>query len=187
MSLSLETILMLLTQYGYVFLFLIAVIEGPIITVLGGFLAAQGVFNVYSVFLVVFLGDLAGDAIYYFLGKMGTKFKSWIPIKGLTDERIDAIKEQFHQHLGKTLFFAKYTQTGFLALPAAGALDIPFAKFIWYNALSTIPKSVLLVALGYFFGYAYARINTDLKIVSAAIVVLVGLGTAYYVYVHRKK
>jgi membrane protein DedA with SNARE-associated domain len=56
-----DDVVRLLEQYGYVFLFLIAVGEGPIITIVGAFLASQGYFNVFAVYAVIASGDLTGD------------------------------------------------------------------------------------------------------------------------------
>src|SRR5258708_12893626 len=68
MFFSFTKILELLVHYRYFVLFPISIVEGPIVTVLGGFLASMGQLSVLWVFVVVVLGDLVGDSLYYFLG-----------------------------------------------------------------------------------------------------------------------
>ena len=58
-------------SYGYWALFLIAVAEGPIITVIAGFLASRGLLDVALVFAVAFLADLRRDLLLYAIGRSG--------------------------------------------------------------------------------------------------------------------
>jgi len=55
----------LLLTYKYLILIPLAVVEGPIITVIAGFLITLGYMNIFLVYLIVIAGDLAGD--YFFL------------------------------------------------------------------------------------------------------------------------
>lgn len=156
-----DTVVTLLHQYGYLFLFLIAVAEGPIITIIGSFLASQGFFNVFIVAGIVAAGDLIGDVMYYGIGRLGrvgalAGVRRWL---GMTTDHFDRLEKYVEIHGAKILFFAKFTQTGFLILPASGAAQMPVGKFLWYNVLGTIPKTIGLVLFGYFFGYAYNRID----------------------------
>ena len=77
----------------------------------------------------------------------------------MTDDHVVRLENYIQQHGAKMLFLAKFTQAGFLVLPASGAARMPVARFIWYNVLGTLPKSFVLLLVGYFFGYAYNRIN----------------------------
>jgi membrane protein DedA with SNARE-associated domain len=182
-----HTIIHLLEQYGYFILFLGAFVEGPIITVIGAFLANQGYFNVFSVFVTVSAGDLTGDLFYYGIGRLGRteRFAGLRRVFRMSGESFLRIKEYIDQHGLKILLVAKYTQTGFLALPACGASHMPIGKFLWYNALGTIPKSIILIVVGYFFGYAYTRIDgyfAKASFVILAIVCMVGASMLLHRY-----
>ena len=106
-------------------------------------------------------GDLTGDLLYYAIGRFGrTKLLGgFLNSLGMTGEHFLRLEDYVQQHGTKMLFLAKFTQAGFLVLPASGAGRMPLAKFVWYNVLGTLPKSLVLLLLGYFFGYAYNRIN----------------------------
>ena len=112
---SLAATLPLLIKYGYALLFLGAVIEGPIITILGAFLASQGSFNIFFVFLAVVIGDLAGDALYYAIGYFSSRFPKLLKFLGLTDERLKPVEDYYKEHGAKAMFFAKFTPDWFLS------------------------------------------------------------------------
>ena len=179
--LRLDTIVQLLEHYGYVFLFIIAVIEGPIVTIIGAFLAGLGYFNIFAVYVVVSVGDLSGDVLYYAVGRLGRigAFAGLRRALGMTGERFARMEPYIARHGGKILLFAKYTQTGFMALPASGAARMPMGKFLWYNTLGTIPKSLVLVIVGFFFGYAYVRIDGYFAKASMVMVAIVCIASAY--------
>ena len=62
---SLSQLFVLLTQHRYILLFPITVAEGPIITVIAGYLSHLGFFDWFVTYIIVVTGDLTGDIIYY--------------------------------------------------------------------------------------------------------------------------
>ncbi len=78
-------------------LFPISIIEGPIVSIMGGFLASQKYFNIYAVIGVVVAGDVVGDMLYYALGKYGGqkllhRFGKYL---ALTPERVKLLRNRF--------------------------------------------------------------------------------------------
>lgn len=150
------------TQYQYLFLFPAAVLEGPIVTIIAGFLSSLGYINFLLAYAVIVIGDLTGDSIYYALGYWGekkfvTKFSHYI---GVTSERLDKLKNHFKNHTRKTIFLGKLAHgIGSAILVAAGMAKISFREFLFYNFISTIPKSLILLLAGFYFGEAYGRIE----------------------------
>lgn len=154
----------LLGYYGYPALFFAVLVEGPSATIIGAFIASQGFLDVYVVYVIAVIGDLMGDLAYYSVGRFGRRgIRTGVwRMLGITEERLLPVAQHFERHGAKILIFAKYTQTGIIILPASGAARMPVARFLWFNALGTLPKAFGLVIVGYFFGYAYNRINDDL-------------------------
>jgi membrane protein DedA with SNARE-associated domain len=71
--------------------------------------------------------------------------------------------------------FGKLTHSaGFAVLLAAGAAHVPIRRFLAYNLLGTLAKSLVLVLLGYWFGKLYASLQGDLQIAGMVGFVLVG-------------
>jgi membrane protein DedA with SNARE-associated domain len=162
MFFSFPQILALLQTYKYLVLFPIAVIEGPIITIIAGFLVAHGYLGFLLTYILLIIADVAGDALYYAIGYFGNIgiIERWGRLFGVTPERIRKIEEHFAKHSGTTLVFGKFSHvTGAPILIAAGIAKMPLPQFLFINFLSTIPKSFALLLVGYYFGYAYQKIN----------------------------
>lgn len=167
----------ILATYGYGALFLVSVLEGPIVTVIAGFLASQGLLDPVLVFAVAVLGDLVGDVILYGLGLSGHTTLSLTRRPVRRDGRIDGLCRRLRAHPGKALLFGKLTHgAGFLFLLAAGAARVRPSTFLWYNLLGSLPKTAAFLVLGYVLGAAYARIGSYLGVASLAVFLLVCVG-----------
>lgn len=143
-----------LADHGLLIVGLLALIEGPIVTVVAAWLAAQGHFVLWQLTLVVIIADLLGDIGFYAFGR-SSLFRRW---RG--SGRLDGMIQHFEERGGRTLVLGKVTHSvGFAVLIAAGAARMRFIPFLWYNTLATVPKSLLFIALGYFFGEAHGRID----------------------------
>ena len=159
---SLGKIFLLLIQYKYAVFFPIMVVEGPIVTVIAGFLASLGYFNLFVLYAVSVAGDLTGDVIYYILGRWGGRrfIDKWGGYLKINFASIERFEKLFHRHAGKTLLLGKATHLiGGGILAAAGAAKFSFSRFLFFNTLATLPKSLILVMLGYYFGREYEKIN----------------------------
>jgi membrane protein DedA with SNARE-associated domain len=184
---SLDAIAILMQHYGYWFLFPIAVVEGPIITVIAALLAAEGYLNVFAVFGIVVLGDMVGDLCYYAPGRWGKKYiLRWGHYVGVRAEQLNALEERYRSRGGRTILFGKWTHSaGFLFLIAAGAAEMPIVPFLWYNLIGTLPKSLLFTLIGYFVGYQYNTLNSYLERGSLVIFILLCF-VGYYVYMRTR-
>lgn len=173
-------------HYGYAALLPIMVIEGPIITVLAGFFSSLGYLNIFWVYGVVVVGDLIGDALWYGLGRFGrlSKLERWGRYVGITRQRVERLEKHFHEHSGKTLVLGKLSHgVGAAFLFAAGVARMPFRRYLWFNFLATLPKSLLLLLVGFYFGQAVAKINSYLDFI-AALSISVGLLFAFLLFLH---
>ena len=185
MTLPLEHIVVLLTTYKYWIFFPIAVLEGPIITVLAGFLVSLGYFNVSIVFVLAMIGDLVGDALYYALGHWGGRrfIDRWGRYIGVTKERVQAMEQRFLRYDWKILLVGKAQPIGPAILFSAGLVRMPFGRFLFYNCIATAPKIALLETVGFYFGRGYATVNTYLDyagVVTFGIAIV--LLTAYWFF-----
>jgi len=158
-QLSLIRLITLLSQYGYEVLFPIAVFEGPAATMLAGALVATGQLNGYTTFAVLIVADLVGDAAYYALGRWGhSRIIEQIGRRlGLTQDRLQPLEERFRKHDWKLLLVGKTQALGSLVLYFAGAIRMPFIRFMAWNLLATVPKTALFELVGYFLGQTILR------------------------------
>lgn len=151
-----------LLVYKYILLFPVAVIEGPIISIIAGFFTSQGHLDFFTTLCILVVADMVGDTLYYCIGYFGRHklLNRWGHYIGLNPGRLEYLEKHFHHHSGKTLLIGKITQVaGGGILVAAGAAKMPYGKFMFFNVVATIPKSLALLVVGYYFGEAYAEID----------------------------
>jgi len=150
------------STYGYLAVFFLSLLEGPIVTVYAALLAAQGLLSLPLVYLSVVAGDLAGDLLFYAIGRHGLGHRYWprrFRSRGFL-RRLAVLRGKLRDHAGAALLFGKLTQAfGFGILLAAGAARIRLGAFLIYNLLGTLPKSAALMAVGYFFGRYYGTLS----------------------------
>ncbi|MFA6027576.1 MAG: DedA family protein [Patescibacteria group bacterium] len=162
MFLSLDQIFNIIVEYRYLLFFPAAVVEGPIVTIIAGFLVGQDMMNFAIVYVIAVAGDVAGDVLHYAIGRWGRQslIDKWGKYFGITTARIKSFDKHFKNHSGKTLLLGKLAHgVGGVILAAAGASKVPLKKFIFYNTIGSIPKSLLLILIGFYFGQAFYRIN----------------------------
>lgn len=186
---GLETIAALLAKYGLALVAPVAVIEGPIVTVIASWLASTGRFDLWSVIVIVILADLLGDFIAYSLGRWGLAKlpEGWRRRLGLRPARLRLMAGHFAHKGGRTLLIGKITHSmGFPVLVAAGTARMKIAQFLWFNLLGTIPKSLFFVAVGYGFGAAYTRIDDWIGRISLVLLALILVALGSWLFLRRK-
>lgn len=159
----------------YLIVLLATTIEGPIATIVAGFLAAQGLVNVFIIVIIAIIGDVLGDIIHYSLGRWGMRsiVNRWGKYIGVTQQKIAQLEKYFVNHSGKTLLLGKLAHgIGGLFLIAAGASRMPISKFIFFNTLGSTPKTTILVIIGYYFGSAITKINNFFDLLAIIIIVI---------------
>jgi len=181
-------LLPLIAQYGMWILTPLAVIEGPIVTVIAAYLASLSLLNLWLVVPCVILADIVGDGILYWVGRsaLGRLSPTWRQRLGLSQQRLFALTRGYHRNGAKILIAAKLTHAaGFAALTAAGAAHMPFDRFILINALTSIPKSLFFIAIGYLFGNAYQAVDGWMSL-EALLLAPVLLAILAFVYFRRR-
>jgi membrane-associated protein len=184
MFFSLQHIFQLLLQYKYLVIFPFAVFEGPIITIISGFLVSIGVLNFWVAFTVVAAGDLFADNLYYAMGRFGREkfLDRFGHFFGLNPQRVERMELHFQNHPWKIFTFGKFAHgTGSIILTAAGLSRVPYLKFISYNIPTTFLNSFILLMIGFYFGHAYQRIDTYLGYYTIGILLLVIVGYFYFI------
>lgn len=165
MFFTFANLIALLTSYKYFLLFPLAVIEGPIVTVLAAFLASLGYMDIWVVYALIVFSDVVGDLLYYSMGRWGGKnfLQRWGKYLGVEMRHLERLKTHFKDHSRKTLILGKLTHVfGVVVLTAAGVAEVPVGRFVLYSLLPTLPKSLFFLWLGFYFGQEYSQINSYL-------------------------
>lgn len=178
-----------MSTYGLWVLTPLAVLEGPIVTVIAGYLASLSILSLWQIVPCVVVADILGDSLLYLLGRLalGGLGPTWRDRLGLSPRRLYSLMRGFRRNGTRILVAAKLTHAaGFAALTAAGAARMPFADFLVANTIAGIPKCLFFVALGYLFGSAYETIASWLS-GEAALLLAICVGLGAFVYVRRRR
>ncbi len=174
--LDVRIILSLIDAYGYPILYVISTIEGPTITAFSGFLVAASLMSLVPTFLVLFAGDLTGDTLYYSAGRFGgrrllARFGHRVT---LTEERIEYYASRFRIHDWLLLIVAKTQPLGTAIHFSAGMAKHSYLRFIFINAVISVPKTLVLMGIGYFLGETILNAEefSRVSLISAALVLV---------------
>jgi membrane protein DedA with SNARE-associated domain len=160
-----QSLISVMTSYGYVAVFPLSFLLGPIIVVVAGLMVSMGYFNPVVMFFALLAGDLAGDTLCYGIGYWGGRAfaKRWGGYVGISEEKIETAGREFTAYGWQILLFGK-TQvtglpTGLALLVAAGVFEMPYWIFLWWNAVGSVVKIILLEALGIYFGRSFVSVS----------------------------
>jgi membrane protein DedA with SNARE-associated domain len=180
-----EKIISLVISYKYFILFPIACVEGPIFSLLIGYLVCIGYLDFIPSYAILILGDLIPDITYYYIGRYGNK-KRLIEKYGrrfnFLNRNFKFVEKFWNEHGGKTMFLSKLAyglSTPFLI--SAGLVNMPLKKFISYAFPVTIFQYAVFLTAGYYLGQSYKLASLYIKdagIIFAVILVLFIIGYA---------
>ena len=154
-------------RYGVWVLVPLAVLEGPVISLLTGWLIALGMIPAPLAFVIILLGDVAGDVLLYAIGRGSLQ---WLGRRLPTRlrpsrRRMAGLIRKVRRNDARLLIGGKLTHIGgFAVLLAAGAARVPVWRFLWLNTLAAAPKAAALLALGWAAGTAATRVAEWLAI-----------------------
>lgn len=183
-----DGIITLLLTYKYLILVPIAIVEGPIASVIAGFLVTLGFLNIFFVYVIIVLGDIIGDTALYYLGYGGkTILNKYGSFLGITQERLEQAKRYFETKHQKAIILSKIIHgVGVAGLVTAGILRIPYRRYIKSCITVTIPQSAILLLTGILFGHAYLQIGKYLDYFAATISIVVLAVVAFLFYRYGK-
>ncbi len=174
-----------ITAHGPLLILPLAVIEGPIVSILAGVLCAQALMDWRVALPLLVLGDLIGDGVYYAVGRYS---QGWLhrmaPRLGIPGAAAPALTERVAGHATRMLLIGKWTHAiGAVVLVAGGAARVPFWRFLAINTLATLPKTAILLGAGIWAGShavsLFARFG-------AVVPILLVIGAAAVIWLLRR-
>lgn len=171
----------LIVSWKYLALFPLLIIEGFLVTIVAGFLVSTHTLSFYPTLAVVVIGDICSDIFYYSLGYRSSRLLQirWALFMGLKPSRMKKIESLYDNHGGKILIVAKLTNAlSLAAVVVAGLIKMPFRRFISFCIVAAIPKALILILIGYYFGNAYTDVSRLIQYVflgtTLAIILVLG-------------
>ena len=185
MFISLSDIVTILEEYTYWLIFPLAIIEGPIIMIIAGFLAYLGKLNFFIAYMAVTVADILGDFLYYSIGRFwrsSTRIKKIGYFLGYSDKSEEFLENHFKKHKMKTFLVAKFAHgVGATVQIASGIAKVNWVEFLGYSILGTIPKVLILFSVGFYAGQSYAKIDGYLGYIAVTTLTLAFLSILYFV------
>ncbi len=138
-------------------------IEGETIVIIAGFAAIDGSPNVWGVVLSAFIGSLAGDQTWFYLGRFkGQAFLAKRPGWKQKADKVLAIFERHHVLLilGFRFLYGLRNPTPF----ALGTSKVSGGRFLILNAIGAGVWALTFAFGGYYFGKAAEKFISDYKI-----------------------
>ena len=159
---SLETLQQWLQSWGYGVIFAAMLLEnaglplpGETVTLLGGYAAGSGELNGAGVLAAAAAGAMLGDNIGYWVGRRA----GWGLILrvgrllGQGPEQLERLRETFQRHAGKSVLLGRFVAVlRVVAGPMAGAVHMPYPRFLLCNAAGALLWSSTMVSLAWLGG-----------------------------------
>jgi membrane protein DedA with SNARE-associated domain len=194
------TLLSIINELGYLGIFIGMTIESSffpfpseVILIPAGALIAQGKMTIGAVFIAGLLGSLTGALINFFLamylGRTTIDFlvSKYKRILFLNKEKIKQSDDYFRKHGEITTFVGRFIPVirQLISLPA-GFSRMNLFKFCLFTSLGAGAWVAILIYLGILFGNNATLIQENLHIITAIVLLLMGIVGILYILLNRK-
>ena len=161
-GLDMATIQDVLGRWGYLVIFAAMLLEnaglplpGETVTLLGGYAAGSGQLNILGVMGAAAGGAVLGDNIGYWVGRrlgwgLILKVGRWL---GQSPAQLEKLRDQFLRHAGKSVLLGRFVAVlRVVAGPMAGAVGMPYPKFLLCNVIGATLWATTMVSLAWLGG-----------------------------------
>jgi membrane protein DedA with SNARE-associated domain len=193
-----------ISSHGYVAVFLLMVAEAAcipipseVIMMLGGALSGAAfattvahvhVLNVGVVGAVGTAGDLTGACIAYWVGRLGGRpvIERWGRFVRLRTHELDRAERWFERRGQVTVLVSRVIPVvrTFISLPA-GIAEMPFARFVVFTVLGSLPWTFSLALAGHAVGAHYKGVAHAFQPASYVIAALIVAAIAWWLLRRR--
>jgi len=152
----------LVSDYGYLAVFVGSLLEGESILLLAAYAAHRGYLSLPIVVAVACCGAILGDQIFFFSGRwFGDALLRRVPTLEARAETVNRLLIRFHAGLIIGLRFAYGLR---IAGPVViGMSTLSSRRFLFFNAVGALIWAPLVAGVGFVFGHAMERLFVDFK------------------------
>ena len=159
-----DTLLAFMGNYVYVGLFAIIFAEtglavgfflpGDSLLVVAGLFAAAGKLNLWLMLVLLFIAAVTGDAVGYYSGKkVGHAIFNKPKSRFFNPKHLKKAHDFYEKHGGKTIIIARFVPIVRTFAPiVAGAADMRYRDFVFFNVLGGFLWITSMLFAGYFLG-----------------------------------
>ncbi|OGO49527.1 MAG: hypothetical protein A2Z30_05530 [Chloroflexi bacterium RBG_16_64_43] len=159
-------------------------LPGDSLLLTAGLLAAHGELDIWTLLLTLPVAAVLGDNVGYWFGK-----KAGPPIFNRDNsllfrrKNLLAAKAFYEKHGGKTIVLARFMPFIRTFAPiVAGAVQMPYRRFFFFNVLGGLLWAVGVTAAGYFLGETLPGIDRYFLLIVVAVIFLSALPSMIHVW-----
>ena len=162
MEVSSQDLVELLGRWGYGVIFAGMLLEnaglplpGETLTLLGGYAAGSGQMALFGVIVAAATGAILGDNIGYWVGRrfgwdLLLRLGLWLR---QSPEQMELLRQRFRRHASASVFLGRFVAVlRILAGPMAGAVGMPYGRFLVCNVCGALLLSTAMVSLAWLGG-----------------------------------
>jgi len=191
-----SSLMVLVSAYRYPILIPAAFFWGLLVCMVSGVAIRVGYLDFAPAYACLMIGELLGDVVWYWVGyRWGESFtRRFGKYVGITESSIATAKRLFRKYNQRILVSSKLT-TGFgLAIPilfTAGLSHVSFSRYMLANMSGQLFWTGGLIAIGYYFGDFYLKVDSAFAKISAVslfiVLILLFIGFSRYLGTRMRK
>ena len=161
-----------LQSSGYLVIFILMIVEGPLITYFAAFAASLGIFNIYIIFWLSLIGNFLSDLIFFSIGKFGNRIFLYKYLSRPKHKFLVRLKYHLEENTLRALSIMKIILP--LAAPGIvilGTSKVSFRKFALLALIMGIPFSLFFTIIGFYSGVAFNSLFEYFKLGEVAILI----------------
>lgn len=164
-------------------------LPGDSLLVTAGIFAAAGDLNVFTVLIGASACAIAGDQVGYLIGRRaGQALYSRPDSRFFKRKHLERAHAFYEKHGAKTIVLARFIPIVRTFAPAvAGAAEMQYRRFVFYNVSGGLLWVLSTVLLGFFLGRTVPDIERHIHIVIAVVIILSTLPGAIEIYRSRAR
>jgi len=154
-----------------------------------GFLASLGVMDVRVLLLSLSIAAVAGDQVGYLIGrKAGEALYRREDSRFFKRKHLIAAHEFYEKYGGKTIFLARFVPIIRTFAPTvAGAAQMDYRKFVFFNVAGGIAWVFSMVGGGYLLGQTFPGLKKHIELVVLGIIFVSVLPIAWEMWKARRE
>jgi membrane-associated protein len=182
-------------QYGYGVVFFGVMLEnagvpvpGETVLLFAGFLAFQGQLRLIPAILAAMAGATIGDSLGFCIGRYGGEafVNRYARRFDWASRRYDEAQRLMVKYGPWAVFTGRFiTGLRVFAGPLAGALLMPYPRFLLFNFTGAVTWATAIGCAGFFFGASWQRLVRWLGRIDSAVLILLLAVTIVALITHR--
>jgi len=164
-------------------------LPGDSLLITAGLVAATGALDIWWLNVLLVAAAVAGDSVGYALGarigpRLFTREKSWL----FNPRHVVRTREFYARHGAKTIVIARFVPIIRTFAPVvAGVGEMPYRRFLLYNAAGGLGWVLSMTWAGYLLGNVVPNIDRHIHVVVIVVIVLSVIPIAVEIIRERRR